>query len=185
MNTKKTKLGKVLIAALLLLTLLTLSSCMQSNTQKLTMGELSYTIPSYLKKFPYSSSDAAYKNTGDKVFIFIHEMNGDDLSADGLSVDVTVEEYVTHFISKNGFDEGGMELDLEYNEAKTKVSFDVVIGSAPGEEASDEENVLQYYYYTFVRGTNAIYVSQMLCAESDATSYVGLFKEWSASMKAS
>ena len=89
------------------------------------------------------------------------------------------------FISKNGFDEGGMELDLEYNEAKTKVSFDVVIGSAPGEEASDEENALQYYYYTFVRGTNAIYVSQMLCAESDATYYVGLFKEWSATMKAS
>lgn len=185
MYTNNSRLGRALVALLLLLTLLLLSACAQGNTQTLTTGELTYTLPSYIKKFPLADSDAAYKNTGDKVFIFIHVIDENDLGKEGLSVDVTVEEYVTHFISKNGFDEGGMELDLEYNEAKTKVSFDVVIGSAPGEEASDEENVLQYYYYTFVRGTNAIYVSQMLCAESDATSYVGLFKEWSASMKAS
>lgn len=186
MHIKRTFFRNILTLALLIaFCLSSLISCGGSNSQTYTMGELTYTLPTYLKQFPYSGSDAAYRNTSDTVFIFIHSLNADKLTSEGLDSQVSVEDYVAYFIDKNGFDEDGMELDLEYNDAKTKVTFDVVIGAAPDDNEDEEDTVLQYYFYTVVRGTDAIYVCQMLCDESNATSYVGLFKEWSAGMSAS
>ena len=185
MSFTKSSAKRILVALLLVLSILCTASCGGSYTQSLTTEELSYKLPTYLKQFPLNGIDAAYKNTNDTVFVFVIVFDQSELASDGLASDVTVEEYASHFISKNGFDEEGMELDLEYNNDKTRVSFDVVIGSDPNDEEATEDSEFQYYYYTFVRGTDSVYMVQMFCAEADATRYVGLFKEWSASMRAS
>lgn len=185
MSATKISTKRVILALLLIISVLCTVSCGTSHTQSHTTEELSYKLPTYLKSFPLSGINAAYKNTNDTVFVFVVMFTEEALASEGLAADVTVEEYVTHFISQNGFDEEGMELELEYNDDKTKVSFDVVIGSDPNAEEASEEAEFQYFYYTFVRGTNAVYMVQMFCAEADATRYVGLFKEWSGSMRAS
>lgn len=178
--------SKRIVLSLILLVCVILSvSCNPQRTQDYTMGEISYTLPSYLKcGFSYPDH-VLYRNSTDTVVVIVNALDSAKmLSEYGVGADATFEQFVEAFISKCGFDEGGMELDLEYNEEKTKLIFDVVVGPAPDEDGNyDENEVLQYYYYTIVKGTDTIYILQMFCAESDATGYVSLFKEWSGSVK--
>ncbi len=171
---KKMKLKSIISALLIAALALSLVGCGSpvGKTVEHKNDEigLAYTLPESMKYYPYGSAanEYIYRNTaGNSVCIITYHKDTALSGIAALEGDLSLENYVEYALEDIGITG---QVQVVYNSAKTRASFEVATAESENEEP-------QYSYNLIIRGDEGIYIVQMLCLADDSAVYSEEYKQ--------
>ncbi len=167
----------ILLLLTIVIAVFPLSSCGKTYMHVYDNDEigLHYELPRNFEYYKYGARGTiTYRNKAATAAVVI-ELRTEEEITESSAFDTmpTLEEFIDYTVSSQALG----EIEIHYNEAKTRATFDLNV-------SENEESYGQYIYYTMIKNERGIYIIEMLCQGIVYENYAPQFISWSNSIYA-